>query len=79
MGGTIIAVAHRLSTLRDVDRVLVLDQGEVVEQGPPAQLARKDGAFARLLAAQRGPGHWQQPPADESGVSVLQQETRSPP
>jgi ATP-binding cassette, subfamily B, bacterial len=49
---TAIIIAHRLSTVEIADRVLVLDQGEIVEDGPPAQLiARADGRFAGLHQA----------------------------
>lgn len=52
-GRTSFLVAHRLSTLRGVDRVLVFGQGRVIEDGPPARLlANPGGAFSRLCAAQ---------------------------
>jgi ATP-binding cassette subfamily B protein len=52
-GRTTIAIAHRLSTLRKADRLVVLEQGRIVEVGPPAELAaRRGGAFARLQRAQ---------------------------
>ena len=53
---TVISIAHRLETLLDYDRVMVLDAGVVVEYGPPRELAARDisaGAFASLLADQR--------------------------
>ena len=51
-GRTVVAVAHRLSTLVDLARILVLAGGEVVEDGPPAELQRRGGAFARLWRMQ---------------------------
>jgi ABC-type multidrug transport system fused ATPase/permease subunit len=49
-GSTIIAVAHRLSTILDYDAVAVLGDGRVIEHGPPAGLAAREGsAFAALL------------------------------
>jgi len=52
-GRTTFIVAHRLSTLRGVDRVLVFSQGRIIEDGAPAALAaRPDSHFARLLALQ---------------------------
>ncbi|MGH3735107.1 MAG: ABC transporter ATP-binding protein [Micromonosporaceae bacterium] len=45
---TAIVIAHRLSTVRIADRVLVLDAGQVVEDGSPASLAASDGHYARL-------------------------------
>ena len=50
---TRIVVAHRLSTVMEVDRVFVLDRGRVVETGPPAALLRQGGAFAALANRQR--------------------------
>lgn len=56
-GATSLVIAHRLATLAGADLVLVLSAGELVEAGPPAELAaRPGGAFAALLAAQRGAG-----------------------
>lgn len=52
-GRTTILIAHRLSTLRDVDRILVFRQGRIVEQGTHAQLMqRPDGDFKQLLETQ---------------------------
>jgi ATP-binding cassette subfamily B protein len=45
---TSVIVAHRLPTASRADRVIVLDQGRIVEQGPPAELRASGGAFARL-------------------------------
>jgi ATP-binding cassette, subfamily B, bacterial len=54
-GRTTFIVAHRLSTIRHADRVVVLDGGIMLEQGPPSELLRRDdGAFARLWACQLG-------------------------
>ena len=49
---TMIVVAHRLSTIRASDHVVVLDDGEVVEAGPPHVLLSRDGAFTRLFERQ---------------------------
>ncbi|PCG13956.1 MAG: ABC transporter ATP-binding protein [Sphingomonas sp.] len=50
---TVIAVAHRLSTIAHFDRVVVIDQGRVVEDGPPQQLLRnRGGAFRQLWVMQ---------------------------
>jgi len=51
---TVITIAHRLETLLDYDKVLVLDKGQVAEFGAPGDLAAKDGGvFAGLLSQQR--------------------------
>jgi NHLM bacteriocin system ABC transporter ATP-binding protein len=49
---TRVVIAHRLSTIRHADRIYVLEQGRVVQQGRFAELARQDGLFARLIAHQ---------------------------
>lgn len=49
---TTIVVAHRLSTVADADLLVVLDAGRVVEAGPPGELARAGGAWARMLRLQ---------------------------
>lgn len=54
-GKTVIAIAHRLSTLRHMDRILVLDKGRVIEEGSHAQLIRKkNGTYAKLWSLQSG-------------------------
>jgi ATP-binding cassette subfamily B protein len=51
-GRTTIAIAHRLSTLYNADRILVLNQGKLEEQGTPQQLMDKGGAFYNLVQMQ---------------------------
>ena len=46
---TVLIVAHRLSTVRNVDRILVFDQGEIVDSGSYDELASRDGLFRDLL------------------------------
>jgi ATP-binding cassette, subfamily B, bacterial len=53
-GRTTFIVAHRLSTLRLVDRILVFDGGRIVEDGTPQELLARDTAFARLHALANG-------------------------
>ena len=51
---TVITIAHRLDTVKDYDRVVVLARGEIVEVGTVDQLQeRKDGAFKSLLREQK--------------------------
>jgi ATP-binding cassette subfamily B protein len=51
-GRTTIAIAHRLSTLRKADRLVVLDKGDKVEEGTHAELLARQGAYWRLYQAQ---------------------------
>ncbi|TWE13393.1 ATP-binding cassette domain-containing protein [Rudaeicoccus suwonensis] len=53
MDATRVVVAHRLSTIRQADRIIVLDQGRVVQQGSYAKLAEEDGLFQRLIRRQQ--------------------------
>jgi ATP-binding cassette subfamily B protein len=53
-GRTTIVIAHRLSTVREADRILVFDQGRIVEQGRHAELIDARGLYARLNAMSRG-------------------------
>jgi ATP-binding cassette subfamily B protein len=51
-GRTSFIIAHRLSTIRDADTILVMEHGQIVEQGNHATLLAADGAYARLYNAQ---------------------------
>lgn len=51
-GRTTITIAHRLSTVARADKIVVLDAGEVIEQGPPDVLLRNGGAYRRLYEFQ---------------------------
>lgn len=52
VGCTQIVIAHRLSTVRNADLILVMDEGQIVEQGTHAQLLARDGVYAMLIANQ---------------------------
>lgn len=56
-GRTTIVIAHRLSTIVKADRILVMDQGRIVEEGDHATLVAKGGLYARLAALQFESGH----------------------
>jgi ATP-binding cassette subfamily B protein len=51
---TVIAIAHRLSTVNNFDRIIVLEAGRIVEDGPPDKLLRRPGHYRRLVARQMG-------------------------
>jgi ATP-binding cassette subfamily B protein len=77
-GRTTIAIAHRLSTLRKADRLVVLERGEIVEMGHHHELlARSGGTYARLYNAQMQlakdfdspPPDGEAPPADDEDAS----------
>ena len=46
---TVLIVAHRLTTIRNVDRILVFKDGKIVEEGKFEELSKGDGAFKELL------------------------------
>ncbi|MBZ0072073.1 MAG: type I secretion system permease/ATPase [Gammaproteobacteria bacterium] len=53
-GRTVIIIAHRLSTVRHTDRIVVLEHGRIVEQGCHDELVKRAGQYARLWALQSG-------------------------
>lgn len=52
VGRTVIAVAHRLSTLRNFDRIVVMQSGRILQDGPPSHLEREEGPYRDLLSLQ---------------------------
>ena len=54
-GRTVIAIAHRLATVRDADHVLVLDAGRIVDRGTVDELRRRDGLFRTMYQTQFEP------------------------
>ena len=51
-GRTILVIAHRLSTVRDADRIVVLDEGKLLEEGTHQELLGKGGVYANLVFKQ---------------------------
>ena len=51
-GRTVIAIAHRLSTLKSFDRIIVMDQGHIIDDGAPDELAARPGPYRELLRKQ---------------------------
>lgn len=51
---TVIAIAHRLSTLRHMDKIIVMDNGKIAEQGTHEELLKANGSYAKLWAHQSG-------------------------
>ena len=57
-GKTVIVIAHRMRTVENADKVVVLRDGRVAEQGSPAELLAAGGEFARMVALQRESASW---------------------
>jgi ABC-type multidrug transport system fused ATPase/permease subunit len=51
-GRTAVVIAHRLSTVRDADMIVVIDKGRIQEKGTHEQLLKKHGLYANLYAVQ---------------------------
>ena len=57
-GRTVIAIAHRLSTLQSFDRIIVMDHGRIIDDGPPGVLAARPGPYRELLRKQQRWSRW---------------------
>ncbi len=76
MGGrTVLIMAHRLSSVIDADRILVLDEGRVVESGSHAALMAKQGVYHRLMADQVREGLEAPPPAAPGAEPAIEPTT----
>jgi len=64
-GKTVLAIAHRLSTLSEMDRIVVMEEGQIAEIGTHAELLEKKGLYARFWNRQSG-GFIQTDPSDQS-------------
>jgi ATP-binding cassette subfamily B protein len=54
VGRTVIAIAHRLSTLQNFDRIIVMSAGKVIDDGTPEALRNRPGIYHDLLTKQHG-------------------------
>ncbi|KIA81400.1 multidrug ABC transporter ATP-binding protein [Chromobacterium piscinae] len=70
-GKTVVAIAHRLSTIAAMDRLIVLDRGQVVEQGTHQQLLSHGGLYARLWAHQSGGFLGEEDDDENDSVSLM--------
>lgn len=61
-GTAVLTIAHRLATARDADRVIVLGNGRITEQGTPTDLLAADTTFAALCALENAGWDWQAEP-----------------
>ena len=58
VGKTVMVIAHRMRTVEQADKIVVLDHGRVVEQGSPQELMAADGEFARMVRLQGESANW---------------------
>ena len=55
---TILMIAHRLSTVRDADQIIVLDKGRIVQQGTHTELIKQEGLYRRFVEAREQALGW---------------------
>jgi ATP-binding cassette subfamily B protein len=78
---TVIFVSHRFTTVRHADRILVLDDGRLIEEGTHEQLVARDGHYAEMFRKQAVLYNSEQPPSTPSAsrpVSTAEERTRGP-
>lgn len=66
-GKTVIVIAHRMRTVMNANKIVVLDEGHVVEQGAPAELLEQNGLFSRMVRLQSESSGWSLAGATASG------------
>ncbi|MEZ4709870.1 MAG: ABC transporter ATP-binding protein [Caldilineaceae bacterium] len=69
---TTLVIAHRLSTIRHADKILVLEEGRIVEAGNHAQLMARKGRYARMVAAQSVADTWELGASAANGRKQMQ-------
>ena len=60
-GKTVMVIAHRMRTVAQADKIIVLDHGSVVEEGSPKEMLAKGGSFAHMYSLQTQSGNWEIP------------------
>ena len=56
---TVIIIAHRMRTIANADKIIVLDEGKIAEQGSPDELMAHEGLFKRMVELQKLSGEWE--------------------
>ena len=56
---TVIIIAHRMRTIANADKIIVLDDGRIAEQGSPEELMSRDGLFRKMVELQNLSGAWE--------------------
>jgi ATP-binding cassette subfamily B multidrug efflux pump len=77
-GCAVLTVAHRISTAREADRVVVIEEGRVAEEGPPEELIARKGHFARLSELEAAGWAWQHTTSHENAAEGTQPEPTPP-
>ena len=57
-GKTVLTIAHRLATIEQADRILVVDDGRIVQQGVHSQLMEEEGLYRRFMQARQQAEGW---------------------